>query len=245
MRLFSHGIPVHQGDRPAVGIADVEDRAVPALVAGVQAAGVHLAAVRVPYQAVAQAQALVGEKVDVTGHFRAGLVQHRVPRVQAYPAITQVEDLAQAGVQVLAAILLADVAGGQAQGYLVGIVEPVAPGEARLPEQLVVAEGELGAVEIGLGRLVVVLADQVVDPRLQGLQQVPPRQLGGALEEQTAVEAEQSRPGRGAVAAEQAAVVQFVFQVAVLGGGLEEAVLPQHRQGGAALHVQALAGDAF
>ena len=91
--------------------------------------------------------------------------------------------------------------------------------------------------------LLIVFAVQIVQARLQGLNQVIAGEAQWPFKYQASVYINQGGTGGRAVVGKEFAVAQVIFQLPVFYRGSEETIGPQHGVGEAGLSVYPLAGD--
>jgi hypothetical protein len=156
-------------------------------VATADAGQILAAAGGVPLVTGANGPAIVDGVIGVGDPGRSAIL-HRDLVADDGARLVEVEDLADAGRQLLAAIGLADHPRGQCQRHLVGVGLPVRTGVAVVAEQLPPAEGQRTGVEQGHIPLVLIWSMQVEQPRLQGMQEGLAAEFGLPVEEQAGVD---------------------------------------------------------
>src|SRR5690554_3333252 len=236
----------------AIAVADVEDlaRIVGRLVVPHGAAAAGLALIRIPVEGGGETPVLVvtilvgqGDRRLGGGGFRAVAV---VDARHLHLAVAEVPGLTDTQALTLHAPCV-DPAVGQAERQLVGVADAVAPGEAVVAPQRVVAEGGLAGVEHRNVPLILIRYVEIEQTGFQGLGIAVAEQGGGTVEIQAAVQAgDRKRPiliaveslvraQRGAAAVIQR---QVVAGVGVFQRRLDEAPAPVQGQADSRLQVQ-------
>src|SRR5690606_7722708 len=184
----------------AVAVGQVGDPGVADQVAGTEAGQVLAPVLGVPLVGGAQAPAVVDRVAGVRHPGRLAAL-HRGLAGHGYPGLVEIADLAEAGRELFASVGLAQQAGRDGQGELVGVGLAVGAGVAVLAEQLAPAEGHRPGVEARQPVLVAVRDPQVEQPGLQGLEVLLAVEARLAVEEQAGVErGDRQAAGRRVVA---------------------------------------------